>query len=95
MWPIFRRIVAIPLVQPDKLGEFKKCLVPAGPKARIVAAYINDYAYRERTPVVDLGETMRTFMERVEIPVGGKNGKELQRELENFAAYRPEAAAAQ
>jgi hypothetical protein len=74
------------LVKPDSPGKFKECAVPAGPKARIVVAYINDYAYRHRTPVIDLGDSMRDFMKRAEIPIGGQNGKELQRELENFAA---------
>lgn len=79
-------ITAGRLVRPESPGEFKKCVVPAGPKARMVAAYVNDYAYRSRTPVIDLGESMRHFMQRAGIPIGGKNGKELQRELENFAA---------
>lgn len=74
------------LIKPDSPGEFKKCAVPAGPKARIVAAYVNDYAYRHRSPVVDLGKSMRKFMEKAGIKVGGRNGQELQRELENFAA---------
>jgi Plasmid encoded RepA protein len=74
------------LVKPGKLNEFKKCIVPAGPKARILNAYINDYILRKRTATVPLGETMRDAMERMNISIGGKNGKELQRELENFAA---------
>lgn len=74
------------LVKPDSPRTFKECLVPAGPKARIVVGYINDYAYRRRTPEIDLGDSMREFMKRADIPIGGKNGKELQRELENFAA---------
>ena len=74
------------LIDPKKPKSFKKCLVPAGPKARIVNAYINDFILRQRTPTVPLGESMREAMERMNISVGGKNGKELQRELENFAA---------
>lgn len=74
------------LVKPGKLNEFKKCFVPAGPKARIVNAYINDYILRERTPTVPLGETMRDAMERMNIRIGGANGKELEKEPKNFAA---------
>jgi hypothetical protein len=73
------------LVNPNNPGEFKQCLVPAGPKARIVTAYINDYAYRHG-PEIDLADSMREFMSKAGIPIGGKNGKELQRELENLAA---------
>ena len=74
------------LVNPAKRNEFKQCIVPAGPKARIVNAYINDYILRKRTPTVDLGRSLRQAMERMNIAIGGKNGEALQRELENFAA---------
>ena len=74
------------LADPKKPNTFVKCTVPAGPKARIVNAYINDYILRERTPIVPLGETMREAMERMNIPICGTNGKELQKEIKNFAA---------
>lgn len=76
------------LIKPDKPGEFKKCDVPAGPKARIVATYVNDFAFRHKTRTIDLGKSLRVFMEKAGVPVGGRNGKELQREMENFAAAR-------
>lgn len=74
------------LVKPDSPRTFKQCVVPAGPKARIITAYINDYAYRHKTPDIDLGESMRKFMDSAGVPVCGSNGKELQREMENVAA---------
>ena len=74
------------LADPKKPNTFVKCTVPAGPKARIVNAYINDYILRERTATVPLGETMREAMENMNIPIGGNNGKELQKEIKNFAA---------
>lgn len=74
------------LVKPGTMNTFKKCVVPAGPKARIVSAYTNDYIQRNQTAVVPLGDSMRNAMDKMSIPIGGANGKELQRELENFAA---------
>ena len=74
------------LVKPGEPNSFKSCVVPAGPKARIVNAYVNDYILRHRTPTVDLGRSLRQTMERMSIPICGKNGKLLQREVENFAA---------
>ena len=74
------------LVDPKKPNTFVKMTVPAGPKARILNAYINDYILRKRTRTVPLGQTMRDAMERMQISIGGKNGKELERELKNFAA---------
>jgi hypothetical protein len=74
------------LVNPDSPGTFKECAVPAGPKARLLVTYINDYAFRHKTPLVPLGESLREAMRKMDVPVGGKNGKELHRELENIAA---------
>ena len=74
------------LVKPDAPNTFKQCLVPAGPKARLISAYVNDFIHSYRTPVVPLGDSMRKAMEKMGIPIGGKNGEELARELENFAA---------
>lgn len=73
------------LINPNNPGQFKQCTVPAGPKARIITAYIHDYA-KKNGPEIDLGDSMREFMTKADIPIGGKNGKELQRELENVAA---------
>jgi hypothetical protein len=44
------------LVKPGKLNEFKKCIVPAGPKARLLKGYINDYILRQKTPTVPLAK---------------------------------------
>ncbi len=74
------------LADPKKPNTFVKCTVPAGPKARIVNAYINDYILRKRTATVPLGETMREAMEKMNIPICGTNGTELQKEIKNFAA---------
>lgn len=73
------------IVNPES-DDFKECIVPAGPKARLILAYINDYAFREKSPVIDLGESLRKFMKAADVPIGGKNGKELTRELENIYA---------
>lgn len=74
------------LVKPGTPNTFKSCIVPAGPKARFVVAYVNDFIQREKTATVDLGRSLRKAMDTLKIPIGGKNGKELQREIENFAA---------
>jgi Plasmid encoded RepA protein len=74
------------LLKPDTQADFKLCDVPAGPKARIITAYINDYAYRHKTPQIELGRNLHQAMQRMKIGVGGKNSKELTREVENIAA---------
>lgn len=74
------------LVNPAKPNDFKQCIVPAGPKARFVVAYINDQIQRTNSPTVNMGDSLREAMRKMNIPIGGQNGKELQREVENFAA---------
>ncbi|HSU55344.1 MAG TPA: replication protein RepA [Candidatus Dormibacteraeota bacterium] len=74
------------LVKPGEAHTYKTCMVPAGPKARFVVAYINDFIQREKTPTVDLGRSLRKAMDNLKIPIGGKNGEALQLEVENFAA---------
>jgi hypothetical protein len=56
------------------------------PKARFVIAYVNDYIQREKNRTVNMGDSLREAMEKMNISVGGKNGKELTREVKNFAA---------
>jgi hypothetical protein len=74
------------LANPDKPNEYETCLIPAGPKARFVIAYVNDYIQRHDTPSVNMGDSLREAMQKMNISVGGKNGKELTREVKNFAA---------
>jgi hypothetical protein len=74
------------LANPAKPNEFKHCIVPAGPKARFVVGYINDQIQRHSSPVVNMGDSLREAMRAMNISIGGKNGHELKREVENFAA---------
>jgi hypothetical protein len=74
------------LTYPDRPHEFEICLVPAGPKARFVVGYVNDYIQRHKTATVNMGDSLRDAMRQMNIPTGGKNGKELTREVHNFAA---------
>lgn len=74
------------LIKPNSPNTFKQCDVPAGPKARIVATYVDDFAWRNQTPEIDLGENLHQAMQQMGVKVGGKNSTELTKEVENFAA---------
>jgi hypothetical protein len=76
------------LADPQIPGHWEQREVPAGPKARLLFAYINDFAIRHKTPVVDLGKSLRAFMGENRVPIGGPNGHELSRQLKNIAAAR-------
>src|SRR5947209_4296926 len=53
------------LIDPDKPHVFEQRVVPAGPKALFVVAYINDYIQRHNTRTVDMGESLREVLERM------------------------------
>lgn len=60
--------------------------IPSGAKARLLFSYINDQAIRLKRPDIDMGSNLYRFMQDNNIPVGGKNAKELQRQAMNIAA---------
>jgi len=74
------------LMDPHNRRSWEQREVPAGPKARLLLAYINDQAIRTNSPVIDMGESMRKFMGKNAISVCGSNGRELIREAKNLAA---------
>lgn len=56
------------LADPAKPNEFKTCIVPAGPKARFVIAYVNDQLQRNNSPTVNMGDSLRDAMREMNIP---------------------------
>ena len=74
------------LINPDVVGEIVQCAVPSGAKARLIFPYIVGEAVRNASPEIDLGRSLRRFMERLGMPVGGSNGQKITAEIQNIAA---------
>ena len=74
------------VVIPEKTHEFRRCDVPAGTKPRLILPYILGYAISRKTREIDMGKSLRRFMKNIGMPVTGRNGKILAREVENVAA---------
>lgn len=75
------------LADPKKPHEFKKCVVPAGAKARFIVDYVNDYLQRHpHTNTVNMGDSLREAMDKLNLKISGTNGAALKSEAENFAA---------
>ena len=74
------------LAKPDSAGEFVACEVPFGPKPRLIIPYIVGQAVRNDSPHVDLGESLRRFMGRLGVSIGGSNGRALTQQVEYVAA---------
>ena len=72
--------------------QFVQMDVPSGSAARIALAHINNHIIRcktvEEALVVPMGESLRDFMDYQSIAIGGKNGKEITRQIHNLAAAR-------
>ena len=70
----------------DKPHTFETCSVPAGPKCRLVTAFINNFIMKHRSRDVPLGDSMRDGMKKLGVRIGGQNRAALEREIKNFAA---------
>ena len=74
------------LANPDNIGEIRRCAVPFGSRARMVVPYVNAYAVRNRTPEIDLGRSLRAFLERLGMSFDGRRGKAVAEQVEAVAA---------
>ena len=50
------------IADPDREHEFKLCQVPWGAHSRLIIPYINKQAVVTKSPVIDLGTSLRDFM---------------------------------
>ena len=75
---------AIP--DPTTPNTFVQRSVPHGTKARLIMPYIVGYAVQHKTADIDMGTSLRRFLESIKMPVSGQNGKEVVRQVENIAA---------
>ena len=74
------------LINPTNPDEWTECQIPAGPKPRLILPYVVGEAIRNASPEIDLGRSLRRFMERLGTPVSGSNGKALTAQVMNLAA---------
>ncbi|MEL6170388.1 MAG: replication protein RepA [Pseudomonadota bacterium] len=72
----------------EHVGEFIDCALPSGAKARLIIPYIIGYAVQRNTRQIDMGTSLRRFMEQIKVPITGPNGKALTREVQNVASAR-------
>ncbi len=68
------------------LDEWQMQEVPSGPKPRLLMLYMNGYAIRHKTPVIDMGGSLNDYLHSVGIPAGGKNRKAVNSQMHNLVA---------
>ena len=74
------------LAHPDRVGEFRRCGLPFGSRARMIVPYVNAYAIRNRTREVDMGRSLRQFLARLGLSFDGRRGSEVAEQVEAVAA---------
>jgi len=78
------------LVEPGRLktskGEMKLYGVPYGARARMILLYLQTKAVQASSPQVALGRSMRDWMERMGLAVGGETARSLREQSARISA---------
>jgi hypothetical protein len=78
------------LVEPGRLktakGDVKLYGVPYGARARMILLYLQTQAVRTGSPQVALGRSMRNWMERMGLAVGGETARSLREQSARISA---------
>ena len=78
------------LVEPGRLqttaGNIKLYGVPYGARARMILLYLQTQAVRTNSPEVALGRSMRDWMERLGLAVGGETARGLREQAARISA---------
>lgn len=78
------------LVEPGRLqtvqGNIKLYGVPYGARARMILLYLQTQAVRTNSPQVALGRSMRDWMERLGLAVGGETARGLREQSARISA---------
>lgn len=78
------------LVEPGRLktgkGEVKLYGVPYGARARMILLYLQTQAVRTGSPQVGLGRSMRAWMDRMGLAVGGETARSLREQSARISA---------
>jgi hypothetical protein len=78
------------LVEPGRLktakGDMRLYGVPYGARARMILLYLQTQAVRTGSPQVALGRSMRNWMERMGLAVGGETARSLREQSARISA---------
>lgn len=77
------------LINPET-KEYEEQDVPHGAAARIVMAHIHNHIIRssslDEAQEIPMGESLRNFFQNHRLTYGGKNGKQIRKQINNIAA---------
>ena len=70
-------------------GTKTECVgIPYGARARLILLYLQSEALRNNSPEIELGKTLRGWLGRVGIPVGGESIKAVREQAERISRCR-------
>jgi hypothetical protein len=90
IWERSTRNISL-LVEPVRVhgtGEARYLGVPYGSRARLILLYLQTEAIRRGTRDVELGRSMREWLQRMGIAVGGKSYREVREQAARISACR-------
>jgi hypothetical protein len=79
-------LVVEPGILPDREGVTKVHGVPYGSRARLILLYLQTQAIRSSNPEVELGASMRDWMGRMGVSLGGKQYKDVRDQANRISA---------
>ncbi|CAH2605866.1 Plasmid replication initiator (plasmid) [Rhodovastum atsumiense] len=75
-------------VRPGPGGKPISVGVPYGSRARLILLYLQSEALRTSCPEVELGKSLRAWMARIGVPIGGSNAALLREQAERISRCR-------
>ena len=80
------RLIVEPGVLPSGQATTRVYGVPFGSRARLILLYLQTQALRGDTPEVELGASMRDWMRRMGVPVGGRSYQDVRDQANRISA---------
>jgi len=71
---------------PDGTGASKVHGVPYGSRARMILLYLQSRAVQTGSPEIELGRSMREWLDRMAIPIGGKSMRDIREQADRISA---------
>ena len=70
----------------DRIGQWKEAPLPYGTKPRLVLYHLCSEAIRSQSPEIALGGSIRSFLDRIGISIGGRAFSDFKRQMLALAA---------
>ena len=74
------------IADPNREAEWLHCGLPYGSRARLIIPFINSYAIVRKTREIDLGESLRRFLEKIGAGINDYNRKAVTQQIQSLAA---------